>query len=301
MRYRSGTAFRQALETRLLAKSKEESIPLSWLRKMVAFDRLLARLVTDAPERWILKGGLALQLRLGISARTTKDVDVMLAASIEDIQEALVQAALRDLNDWFQFMVSPATRPAGPEEISRRFLVSSLVGGRAFEQFHIDVGVEEPIIDEPDSLTMPSMLAFADIAPVTILCYPITQQIADKVHAYTRPRASGVSSRVKDVIDVLLIARNQSFQRDALHRAIQTTFTFYQTHPLPSALSDPPSSWMAPYRKLIRVVDLPYSTPEEAVAAMRAFIEPALRYADDARWNPQTWTWEASKESYRHG
>ncbi len=242
----------------------------------------------------MLKGGLALQLRLGILARTTKDVDVMLAGAINDIQEALVQAALIDLNDWFQFMISPASRPAGPEEISRRFQVITLVGGRAFERFHIDVGIEEPLIDKPESLTMPSLLAFADIDPVTILCYPIAQQIADKVHAYTRPRASGVSSRVKDVIDILLIARNQSFQRSILHRAIQATFAFYQTHPLPSALPDPPSSWMAPYRKLIRGVDLPYSTPEEAVAAMRAFIVPALRYEDNARWKPQTWTWEAS-------
>lgn len=38
-------------------------------RKMVAFDRLLARLVASQPDLWALKGGLALQLQLGERAR----------------------------------------------------------------------------------------------------------------------------------------------------------------------------------------------------------------------------------------
>ena len=142
MKYHSGVAFRQALEARLLAKSKAEDIPLAWLRKMVAFDRLLARLVADAPERWMLKGGLALHLRLGLTGRTTKDVDLMLTATIHDIHEILVSAALLDLNDWFRFMISSASRPAGPEEISRRFQVITVVADRDFERFHIDVGTE---------------------------------------------------------------------------------------------------------------------------------------------------------------
>ena len=300
MKYHSGIAFRQALEARLLAKSKEADIPLAWLRKMVAFDRLLARLVADAPERWMLKGGLALHLRLGLAGRTTKDVDLMLTASIDDIHEILVSAALRDLNDWFRFMISPASRPAGPEEISRRFQVITVVADRDFERFHIDVGIKEPIIDEPERLTMPNYLAFADIEPTTILCYPVSQQIADKIHAYTRPRPAGVSSRVKDVIDLLLIARSQSFQRMTLHQALLSTFSFYNTHPLPLELPDPPASWKTPYRRLISTTNLPYPDPTEAITALRIFIEPAMQYNDHALWNPQTWSWEQPVRSDPH-
>ena len=39
-------------------------MPLVRLRKLVAFDRFLARLALAQPDAWILKGGLALQLRL---------------------------------------------------------------------------------------------------------------------------------------------------------------------------------------------------------------------------------------------
>ena len=77
MKYATGADFRRALETRLRTLSQRDGAPLARLRKFVAFDRLLARLLQVDPEAWVLKGGLALQLRLGQRARTTKDMDVM--------------------------------------------------------------------------------------------------------------------------------------------------------------------------------------------------------------------------------
>jgi len=71
------------------------------LRKMVAFERFLARLVAYQPGVWLLKGGLVLQWRLGNQARTTKDLDMLLTAPIQDIHGALVQAALLELGNWW--------------------------------------------------------------------------------------------------------------------------------------------------------------------------------------------------------
>lgn len=45
---------------------------------MAAFERVLARLVADQPQSWLLKGGLALQWRLGERARTAQDLDILL-------------------------------------------------------------------------------------------------------------------------------------------------------------------------------------------------------------------------------
>lgn len=77
MNYSSSTSFRRALEDRLRSQSLQTGVLLVRLRKMVVFDRLLARLIQDQPDDWVLKGGLALQLRLGNQARTTKDIDVL--------------------------------------------------------------------------------------------------------------------------------------------------------------------------------------------------------------------------------
>ncbi len=65
MKYSDGAAFRHALEDRLRAQGLASGVPLVRLRKLAAFDRFLARLIADQPNDWILKGGLALQLRLG--------------------------------------------------------------------------------------------------------------------------------------------------------------------------------------------------------------------------------------------
>ena len=92
MKYPTGTAFRRALEDRLHNLSLQSRMPLLRLRKLVVFDRLLARLLADAPERWLLKGGLALQLRLGSRARTTQDIDLLLLGQITDARDGSTAA-----------------------------------------------------------------------------------------------------------------------------------------------------------------------------------------------------------------
>ena len=51
MRYATAGAFRTALEQRLLAIARQRGVPLVRLRKLVAFERLLARLMAVAPDR----------------------------------------------------------------------------------------------------------------------------------------------------------------------------------------------------------------------------------------------------------
>jgi hypothetical protein len=50
VRYSDGGAFRQALEQRLKTRAVEDGARLARDRKRVAFDRLLARLATIAPN-----------------------------------------------------------------------------------------------------------------------------------------------------------------------------------------------------------------------------------------------------------
>ena len=57
MRCADSGAFRRALEDRLRTQSLRAGTPLVRLRKMVAFERLLARLIVDQPQAWLLKGG----------------------------------------------------------------------------------------------------------------------------------------------------------------------------------------------------------------------------------------------------
>lgn len=294
MAYANGASFRRALEDRLRSQSLQTGASLVRLRKMVTFDRFLARLVHDQPGAWVLKGGLALQLRLGDRARTTKDIDVLLVTPYEDIHQALVHAALLDLGDWFRFEVErPLSegiiQPAG----GTRFRVQGLLDQRSFETFHVDVGQGDPLVEPVETLSGPALLAFAGIPPTEIPSYPLSQQIAEKVHAYTRPHASGEGSRTKDLVDILLIAELGPIEARVLAQAIRATFDARRTHGLPPRLPDPPSAWAAPFRRLAEETGLGYQTLSDAAKASHRFLDPILQGETSGVWDPVTWSWQS--------
>jgi hypothetical protein len=77
MRYQDAVAFRAALDTRLNRMTPSSSPnAIARLRRLVAFDRLLARMLSVAPDAWLVKGGFALDLRLRERARFTRDLDL---------------------------------------------------------------------------------------------------------------------------------------------------------------------------------------------------------------------------------
>ncbi|MHB8500889.1 MAG: nucleotidyl transferase AbiEii/AbiGii toxin family protein [Candidatus Acidiferrales bacterium] len=167
---------------------------------MVTFDRFLARLTKRESEAWIVKGGFAIQLRLGERARTTKDIDVS-ATNLwtrEETVSHLRAATASDLGDWFEVEVGePAEAATGAPGRSSRFPIRCLLDGRQFENFHLDVGYGDPVLEAPVVLTGPDLLAFAEILPATVRCYPLTTQVAEKLHTYTRTYASGETTRAR--------------------------------------------------------------------------------------------------------
>ncbi len=198
----------------------------------------------------------------------------------------LVRAALRDLQDSFQFEVGAPT-----SESELRFHVQVLINGRPFEDFCVDVGSGDPVIEPPEQLVAPALLQFALISPAMVPCYPLTQQIAEKVHAYTRPRHGGANSRVKDWVDILLIAELGTINSEMLVRALRETFRTRATHSLPMKLPDPPSNWATEFRRMAREVRLGYKSIADAKVAITQFLDPVLQQEISGTWNPITWSW----------
>lgn len=290
--YQTAAAFRRALEDRLLAQSNRTAVPLVRLRKLVAFDRFLARMVQSQPGVWMLKGGLAFQMRLGDRARTTKDMDVLLTIPPSQVQRALNNAALLDLNDWFTFSVRAATSALPePDEGGVRFFITSRLDSRAFETFHVDVGIGDPVVEPAENFTTPPLLAFADIAPLTIPCYPLAQHLAEKVHAYVRPRSAGESTRVKDMIDILLAAELMQVNGSALLAAIRATFTAQADCEPPSSLPEPPRTWAMTFKKMAGELGLKQTDLADGIAAARNFLEPVLNGAATGMWSPMAQIW----------
>lgn len=93
MKYATEAAFRAALEARFLKMAgPNNDKQLVRFRKMVAYERFLARLRVVAPGQWVVKGGLALEFRYGDRSRATVDLDLSTSSHLSIIGEYFVEA-----------------------------------------------------------------------------------------------------------------------------------------------------------------------------------------------------------------
>ncbi|MGH2533367.1 MAG: nucleotidyl transferase AbiEii/AbiGii toxin family protein [Thermomicrobiales bacterium] len=246
MKYATGAAFRAALEERLRRTAAEQGdLALLRLRRLVVFDRLLARLLVVAPDRWVVKGGLALDLRLGDRARTTRDLDLARRDTEEATMADLIAAQAVDLGDFFTFAIRrTGALDVATEGAAVRYHATAALAGRRFEHVIIDIGFGQPILGTPDRLRGSDILGFAGIEPIEVPALPLEQQVAEKLHAYTRTYGQArEKSRVKDLVDLVLIPSTARFGAGRLREAIDLTFTSRNTHAVPVALPSPPATW----------------------------------------------------------
>lgn len=249
MRYATPQAFARALSDRLKRQAAAEGVDLDRLRKRVAFERFLARLFEHNPSRWVLKGGYALELRLGGKARATKDIDLDLPPPpVEDLLDELQEAAEVDLGDYFVFLVSRPKAMRGAPLGSFRYSVEVRLNGRPFTSFVLDVGQGDTPLGEVEWREGQADLGFAGISKVRMAIYPLADHFAEKLHAYTRLRER--KTRVKDLLDLSLVLQelvDELPPATEMRRTIEATFGRYGTHDLPDALPDPPVSWREPF------------------------------------------------------
>lgn len=276
-RYATATAFRAALETRLRQQAGGSQTSLGRLRRQVAFERLLARLFRESGSPWLLKGGYALELRLGDIARATRDLDLgvpdsaLLAVSDTKIgvalREALADAAERDLGDWFAFAIGEVTADLdGPPGGGARYPVACWLDGRVFAQFHVDVALGDGVTGQPERLNGHDFLGFAGIPPARPAVLPAAQHFAEKVHAYTFPRRDRPNTRVRDLVDLVLLIDTGLLESTATVAALRLTFARRATHPLPRELPLPPEGWATPFAALAEEVALAERTVDAAFA-----------------------------------
>jgi len=282
--YASPQAFRMALEARLRASALEQGLDLQRLQRLVAFERFLARLFAGDNPPWVLKGGYALELRLAGQARSTLDLDIsvlpvnkMVTLHRQDLQSsdslyhALTDQATLDLGDSFTYVIKPPTTiPSQSQRGSIRFSVTARLAGHEFCRFRLDVGTGDPLLQPPDWIACPDSLGFAGIAPPRVAVCPVAQQFAEKLHAYTFPWVDREGTRVKDLVDMILLVASALLQAEAVQEALVATFRSRSTHPIPNLIPEAPGDWSDPFEALAEEMGLSTATTLDAVLLLRS-------------------------------
>ncbi len=259
-RYASAAAFRVALEDRLKKLAQEEGLDLQRVRRQAAFDRLLCRLFANPDSPWLLKGGYAMELRL-TTARATRDIDLALKriplpsvdwdANVANVLEMLRESGQLDLHDFFTFVFGNAIQDLDAAPYGgARFPVDARLAGRTFVKFHLDVSAGDVLREPYDSLPGRDWLKFAGIASADFPAVSPEEQFAEKLHAYTLPRLDRENTRVKDLVDLVLLIEQTELNTTRLPQAIRETFQRRRTHDIPRALISPPASWSNPFAEM---------------------------------------------------
>jgi predicted nucleotidyltransferase component of viral defense system len=295
--YGNPSAFKAALEQRIRDAARKEGMPVNRYRQRLAFDRFLGRLHEQFGEALTLKGGLALELRLDI-ARTTKDLDVRLVGSSVGLLERLQEAGRRDLGDWLQYEVQ--LRPADEAIIEGEGVVyeglrfraeARLAGKRYADPFPLDVAFGDILTGTVEEREGADLLDFIGARRSQLRLYPCETHVAEKLHAYTLPRPAGrPNTRVKDLVDIALLARGEPFEARLLHEALERTFHFRGSHALPPRLPPPPDGWRDSYRDMVEEHGMPWRDLDAVLSLACAFLDPVLR-GEGGTWAPGDVAW----------
>jgi hypothetical protein len=215
-----------------------------------------ARLSADTAAGWVLKGGAALEFRLRERARITKDMDL---AATPDADQHLDGTALRALviealaadedGDGFVFHVSAPVglRPDAAGRGGWRLSVESRLAGKAFATIRVDVVLRGDEIALTERLPLPNLLDFAGIPARDIEAVDRRQHFAEKLHALTRDYGYRPNTRVKDLVDLVLLIESGLAPDHTLVEAARHVFAVRATHPVPANIPEPPPSWADMY------------------------------------------------------
>ena len=278
--YDNPGAFRQALQARLRTAASKRGLSVQDLQIKFLIERLLARLFHQDDPPWVLKGGFAMELRYRPRARTTKDVDLTirrsdgraLAERLDVLRQQLQDATSLDLGDHLEFRIGSAMRQLpGAPQAGASFPVEALLAGKTFGRFHIDVGFGDPVGGDPEIVVGDDMLGFAGIPPARVLVLPKAQQFAEKLHAYSRPWDDRENTRVKDLVDMVLLIERGELDASQVRHAIDDTFARRNTHPCPTALQPPPPSWAAEFPPMAKQAGLTAADMATAFAVLARF------------------------------
>jgi len=286
MSYATDAAFRAAVEARLATRSRDAGIDLSRLRRRVVFERVLARLEQGDPGRWILKGGMALEVRWQDRARATRDLDLAVRRDIgtsDDVRGALAKPLSEDpSHDRFRFTVGEA-RDLQADEAGRpgwKIAVDCGLAGRQFAAVKVDVVVRPDEITRTERIILPSSLVFAGIEPSEVEVVDRAQHFAEKLHALTRTYGTRPNTRTRDLADLVLLIEDGLEPSKVLLDATDHVFATRATHPLPAEINDPPIDWAARYADLAVDLDVSAETMNDAMTLLRAFWRDVLSHQE---------------------
>jgi Nucleotidyl transferase AbiEii toxin, Type IV TA system len=235
-------------------------------------------------------------------SRTTKDMDLaaLHASDLAEAERALIALAEVDLGDHLTFRLIRST-PTGlgenqPGVATRRYFFACIDVDYStqVDTVIVDVVVGPPPVGRTEVVEPANRLHLRrPLITFPYRLYPVADQIADKVCATMDTQYPGgkPSSRVKDLVDLVVIAHTQTVHLDELRVAIGSKRELSGIAPFEHF--DVPAEWTRTYPATAKGVPVAESLSAQMAAELVAsFVDPALgKSSSPAVWDPRAQAW----------
>ena len=268
-------------------------------------ERFLYRLsISPYRSAFVLKGALLFLVYEMPFLRPTKDIDFLVRFRSKDMgtMKGMIQEIARiDAEDGVRFFPESASLESVMEDADYEGIRVKIQGSldKARKTLQIDIAFGDVLVAGPVEMEFPLLL---DDQPAPRLkVYSNESAIAEKFQSLVKLNI--LTSRMKDVYDILFLASHQPFQMHLLRNAIVKTFNRRRT-PFDDRKSiftkefksskEKQTQWIAFLRRSHLES---YKTFDKAIDHLEIFLEPVcsqklLAPRDQLRWNPKSWSWE---------
>lgn len=201
------------LERLLEAWSKSARVTAGRLRRVVGV-AVIANMLDGFPDadrrpRIVFKGGAANEMRYGLRARSTKDLDAAYRGDLDEAVSLIGQAVTLGWSG-FTGRVSEAEiiQRAKVQPQPVRFKIKLAYRNRDFVTIPFEVSAAEATsLEVPEIFSVAISLEPVQLDGITnVALLPLRYQIAQKLHACTEPpKDDDPNDRVRDLPDLLLM------------------------------------------------------------------------------------------------
>lgn len=243
-----------------------------WVSFMVLAAMLDAVRDEDDEPLFLLKGGVAMELRLDLAARATKDFDAAFRAGATEILERLDQALRAGYGD---FTARRTEAEPVRETGALRFDIKLDYRGRPWATVKFEVAPAEGSMGrEIERVPAKPLDHLGLTGPSDVPCVAIRWQIAQKLHACTEvPGDERGNDRFRDLIDLLLLWDLVSpDQRPAVREACREIFDLRRLHGWPPQVTVF-DAWPAEYQALAAELRFPVVDVHAAASAVEDIID----------------------------
>jgi hypothetical protein len=256
--------------------AREQGLAPGRVQRWISFMVVAAMLDRARDENedpvFVLKGAAAMELRLGLRSRATKDYDTAYREAIDGMLERLDAALRRGYGDFTATRTEPE---AIAETHAQRLDIKLGYRGRSWATVQLEVAAAEGRAGrEIDRVPGVPLDPLGLAVPPDVPCVSVRYQMAQKLHACTEVPAGGRDNdRFRDLIDLLLLEELVGDDEwPSVRDACEEIFALRAKHAWPPrvVIFD---SWPDPYRALAAELSFSMAQVQEAAEAVQSMID----------------------------